>query len=63
MKPIDLTKLLSKFSSGWVALSSDYKKVIAHTSNFSLLIRKLEKVKDEKPILMTISSGEPFSGC
>lgn len=29
MKTINLSKLLKNFSSGWVAITSDYKKVVA----------------------------------
>lgn len=29
MNTINLSKLLKNFSSGWVAITSDYKKVIA----------------------------------
>lgn len=30
MKPIDLTKVLKGYTSGWVALSPDYKKVVGY---------------------------------
>lgn len=42
MTKIDLTKLLQKYKSGWVALSSDYKRVVASAKNFSELQDKLK---------------------
>jgi len=46
MSPIDLTKLLKKYRSGWVAVSSDYSRVIAHAEKFIELQKKVKNRKD-----------------
>ena len=46
MKPLDLSKKLKNYKSGWVALDKDYK-VILHANNFEKLV---SKVKDSKKI-------------
>ena len=43
MTPIDLTKLLQKYKSGWVALSNDYSHVVAHAEKF-IDLQKEERV-------------------
>lgn len=49
MKPIDLRKLLQKHTSGWVAVSTDYKRVVAHSEKF---IDLQKKVKNNKNIIV-----------
>ncbi len=49
MTPIDLTKLLKKYTSGWVALTSDYSRVVAYSKKF---IDLQKKVKDKKNIVV-----------
>jgi len=49
MTPIDLTKLLQKYKSGWVALSSDYSRVVAYSKKF---IDLQKKVKNKKNIVV-----------
>lgn len=49
MSPIDLTKLLNKYRSGWVAVSSDYARVIAHAEKF---IELQKMVKDKKDVVI-----------
>lgn len=49
MSPINLTKLLKKYKSGWVAVSSDYDHVIAHSEKF---IELQKKVKNKKNIIV-----------
>lgn len=44
MTPIDLTKLLKKYKSGWVALSDDYSRVIAHAERLIDLQKKIKKI-------------------
>lgn len=46
MKPIDLTNVLKKYRSGWIALNSN-NKVVAYAKRFDKLS---EAVKDEKDI-------------
>lgn len=49
MSPIDLTKLLKKYKSGWVAVSNDYGRVIAHAEKF---IELQKKVKNNKNVVV-----------
>lgn len=52
MKPIDLSKIIKKYTSGWLALSPDYKKVVGHAPTIEKAVdqAKSEGVKD--PVLM-----------
>ncbi len=43
LKLIDLTKVLKPFKSGWVALSEDRKKVIAHGESINEVDKKAKK--------------------
>ncbi len=49
MTSINLTKLLQKYKSGWVAVSSDYSRVIAYAEKF---IDLQKKVKNKKNIVV-----------
>ena len=49
MTPIDLTKLLQKYKSGWVALNEDYTHVVAHAEKF---IDIQKKVKNKKNVVV-----------
>ncbi|OGG02915.1 hypothetical protein A2W14_00210 [Candidatus Gottesmanbacteria bacterium RBG_16_37_8] len=49
MSPINLTKLLKKYKSGWVAVSSDYSHVVAHAKKF-IELQKI--VKDRKDVVV-----------
>ncbi len=49
MTAIDLTKLLQKYKSGWVALSDGYSRVIAHADK---LIDLQERVKNKKKVIV-----------
>lgn len=46
MSPINLTKLLKKYKSGWVAVSSDYNRVVAHAEKFIELQKIVKNKKD-----------------
>jgi len=46
MSPINLTKLLKKYKSGWVAVSSDYSHVVAHAEKFIELQKQVKGRKD-----------------
>ena len=46
MTKIDLTKLLRNYKSGWVALSSDYSRVVAYADKFIDLQKKVKNTKD-----------------
>lgn len=45
MKTIDLTKSLSAYKTGWIALNKK-NKVVAHAKNFSLLSKKTKGKKE-----------------
>lgn len=47
MKPIDLTKILKPFKSGWVALSKDYKKVLGHGKTLEQAEKQAKKTGEE----------------
>lgn len=49
MTKIDLTPILKKYTSGWVALSSDYKRVIATAQKISAL---QDKIKGKKNVVV-----------
>lgn len=57
MKPIDLTKVLKKYKSGWVALSKKNYKVVAHADSFSKI---MGKVKERKDIVLMPASEDYF---
>jgi hypothetical protein len=46
-EPIDLEKLLKNHKSGWVAVSTDYKKVIATGGTISEVTDNLDKTGKE----------------
>ena len=46
MLPINLTKLLKKYKSGWVAVSNDYSHVVAHAKKFIELQKIVKNRKD-----------------
>lgn len=58
MSPIDLTNLLNKYKSGWVALKSDYTGVVAHANKFSDLQKK---VKNKKNIVVVQAFGNYYN--
>ena len=60
MKPVDLTKLLKPYKSGWVALSENYRKVIASAETLEKMDEKLKKLDD--PDVVLISASENYKG-
>lgn len=58
MTPIDLTKLLQKYKSGWVAVKSDYSGVVAHSKK---LIDLQKKVKNKKNIVVVQAFGNYYN--
>lgn len=57
MTPIDLTKIFSKFKSGWIAINQKTLKIVAHAKDFSSLIKK---VKNKKEVVL-IPASDDFS--
>ncbi|MBI3577713.1 hypothetical protein HY086_06780 [Candidatus Gottesmanbacteria bacterium] len=58
MTPIDLTKLLQKYKSGWVALSGDYARVVAHAKKFADIQKK---VKNKKNVVVVQAFGNYYN--
>lgn len=52
MTPIDLTKKLNKYKSGWVALDKKYN-VVAHTKTFA----DIEKIVRSKKLNVTLMAA------
>ncbi len=57
-KKINLKKLLNGYTKGWVAISSDHKKVVYHGKTLKSVVAKSKKSKDK---LFYFPSGEKFS--
>lgn len=51
---IDLTKVLKGVTSGWVAISADYKKLVAKGRNFREINKKVEKLPSGSVVLMPV---------
>lgn len=60
MKKANLVKVLKGYTSGWVSISRDYKKVIASGKNLNSLLKKLEKMGNPKGYLM--KAAKDYSG-
>lgn len=56
MRPIDLSKSLKNYTSGWVALDKK-RKVVASGKTFNAVINK---VKEEKDVFLVPASKEYF---
>lgn len=52
MNKINLVKTLKGISSGWVALSKDYKRVIYSGKTFLSVMKKIEKDKQEGNLVL-----------
>lgn len=46
MKPIDLSKLLKQYTSGWVAIDQKKMGVMAHAKTFAAVCAKVKKTED-----------------
>ncbi len=46
MKQINLTSVLQKYTSGWVAVSRDYRRVVAHAEKFKDLQKKVKNKRN-----------------
>lgn len=56
MSPINLTKILKKYKSGWVAVSSDYTHVVAHAEKFI----ELQKIVKERKDVVVIQAFDNY---
>ncbi len=52
MQTINLSKLLKNFSSGWVAITSDYKKVVASGKSLKEVTDKVNKQNRDDVVLI-----------
>jgi len=59
-KTPDLSKLLKNHSAGWVAISSDYKKIVVSGKTLKEVTEKVNKKKITDVLL--ISASENYRG-
>ena len=52
MKTIDLSKLIKKYTSGLLALSPDYKKVVGHGKTIEKAVNQAKSEGVKEPVLM-----------
>lgn len=57
MEAINLTKILKNYSSGWVAITADYKKVVASGKTLEEVTKKVEKQKRDDVVLISASKN------
>lgn len=57
MKAVNLIKLLKPYKSGWVAINTKSKKVVAHEKNFEKVSKR---VKDSEDVLLVPASQKYF---
>lgn len=55
MQTINLSKILRNFTSGWVAITSDYKKVVAFGKTLKEVTDKVSKEKQNDVVLIPAS--------
>lgn len=60
MKQTNLARILKNYTSGWVSISKDYKKVIASGRTLKSLLQKLEKMGRPEGFLM--KAAKDYSG-
>lgn len=53
-KVINLSKVLKNISSGWVAISSDYTKVVAKGKDFRVVSQKVDNLPRGSVVLMPV---------
>lgn len=57
MQTLNLSKLLKNFSSGWVAITSDYKNVVASGKTLKEVTEEVEKQNRDDVILVPASKN------
>lgn len=60
MRKANLAKVLKGYTSGWVSISKDYRKVLASGKTLNILIKKLEKMGIPDGYLMR--AAKDYSG-
>lgn len=57
MRTVNLSKILKNFSSGWVALTADYKKVVASGKTLKEVTNMIEDNLKDKVVLISASKN------
>lgn len=57
MRTVNLSKILKNFSSGWVALTADYKKVVASGKTLKEVTNIIEDNLKDKVVLISASKN------
>jgi len=57
MKAVDLTGILNGRKKGWVALTQNYKKVVASASTLEKMDKKLENIGNPDVVLLSASNN------
>lgn len=57
MKSTDLSKILKNFTSGWVAITSDYTQVLAYGKTLKEVTKKVEKLNRTDVVLFSASKN------
>lgn len=60
MEAVNLSGILKNYTSGWVSISKDNRKVIAWGKTLKNLLNKLEKMGNPKGYLM--KAAKDYSG-
>jgi len=60
VKAINLTKILKNYTSGWVSVSKNNRKVIASGRTLRALLNKLEKMGNPEGYLL--KAAKDYSG-
>lgn len=55
MKAVDLSNILKNYTTGWVSISNDHKKVVASAQTLNQLATKLKKMGNPEGYLMKAS--------
>lgn len=55
MTAIDLSKILSKYKTGWIALTEDNKKIVADGKTLNEVLKKARKSGVDNPSLLKAS--------
>lgn len=57
MQTINLSKILRNFTSGWVAITHDYKRVVASGKTLKEVTDKVSKEKQQDVVLIPASKN------
>mgnify|MGYP001615839646 CR=1 FL=1 len=58
---IDFNKLLKGYAKGWIAVSSDYKRVLNHGKTLEEVMKKVSNKSNDKEKVYYFPSGEKYS--